>query len=127
MFELSKKFRFEASHQLHLHDGKCKNLHGHSWNGEIIVAGDYLHLDGPKKNMLLDYSDLKTICNKIETMFDHRHLNDVLQTDMPTSEFIAKWIMNTYSIELPSGIKLYKVVVEETCTSRCVYVQDLQS
>ncbi len=119
VWRLTKKFKFEASHQLMHHDGKCARLHGHSWNGEVIVEGYSLNTDGPKENMVLDYSDMKAILKPlIETYLDHWHLNDTLKTDMPTSEYVAKWLYEDLKIKLPM---LLAVVIEETCTSRCEY------
>lgn len=122
LYRLSKKFRFEASHQLMNHDGICARLHGHSYNGEIVVQGLNLNETGPQGNMLVDFSELKNICTKIEQKLDHRHLNDVLETSMPTAEFIAKWIVDSFSITLPSGVTFHKIAVEETCTSRVEYL-----
>lgn len=119
LWRLSKKFTFEASHQLMHHDGKCARLHGHSWNGEIIVEGNALVDAGPKQNMVVDYADLKAPLKPIiENQLDHWHLNDTLKTDMPTSEFVAEWLFHKLVDKLPN---LVAVVIEETCTSRCEY------
>lgn len=124
MFRLQKKFRFEASHQLKHHDGKCARLHGHSWNGFIEVEGNYLIDEGPKQNMLIDYADLSKITKEIEQRFDHQHLNDVLGEDMPTSELIARKIFSEFADDMPKGLSLRRVVIEETCTSRCEFSED---
>ena len=121
-FTLSKSFRFEASHQLMDHDGKCRNLHGHSWSGELVVRGHHLQSQGPKANMVIDYGELSAICKDIENAFDHKHLNDVLSVPMPTSEFLARWIFQTYKSRLSDGPAwLHAVVVHETCSSKCEY------
>ncbi len=124
MFKLKKEFRFEASHQLKDHDGKCANLHGHSWRGELIVKGSGLSRDGSKRNMLLDYSVLGEITKFIEDQLDHKHLNDVLKEQMPTSEFLAKWIFDQARADLMKKTDLAfleSVAIEETCTTRCEY------
>jgi 6-pyruvoyltetrahydropterin/6-carboxytetrahydropterin synthase len=124
MFRLSKEFRFEASHQLKDHDGKCANLHGHSWLGHLIVKGSNLMKEGPKRNMVLDYSVLTAIAIEIENQLDHKHLNDVFKEDMPTSEFIAKWVFDRARQDLMNRTEfafLEAVTIEETCTTRCEY------
>ncbi len=124
MFKLRKEFRFEASHQLKDHDGKCANLHGHSWRGELIIKGSHLTKDGPKRNMLLDYAVLGEIIQGIEANLDHQHLNDVLLEDMPTSEILAKWIFDRARQDLMKKTELAFlecVAIEETCTTRCEY------
>ncbi len=125
MFRLFKEFRFEASHQLKDHDGKCANLHGHSWRGEIVVKGAHgLGTQGPKRNMVIDYGVLSELTREIENELDHKHLNDVLKEDMPTSEFIAKWIFAKVQPKLQTQTEhayLESVSIEETCTTRCEY------
>jgi 6-pyruvoyltetrahydropterin/6-carboxytetrahydropterin synthase len=124
MFRLFKEFRFEASHQLKDHDGQCARLHGHSWRGEIVVKGSATTRDGAKRNMLIDYSVLGAIIAGIEKQLDHQHLNDVLKEEMPTSEFIAKWIFDRARQDLMKETELCYlecVAIEETCTTRCEY------
>ncbi len=124
MFRLSKEFRFEASHQLKDHDGKCANLHGHSWRGHLVVKGSNLVKDGPKRNMILDYAVLGEITKAIEDQLDHQHLNHALNEEMPTSEFIAKWVFDRARQDLMKKTEmafLEAVTIEETCTTKCEY------
>jgi 6-pyruvoyltetrahydropterin/6-carboxytetrahydropterin synthase len=125
MWCLKKQFSFEASHLLKNHDGKCANLHGHSWKGEIEVEGMELIRGGPKENMLIDYGDLARILDPIVTRLDHQHLNTVLAEEMPTSEFVAMWVYNKLKpyINTTDGKYLKAVTIKETCTSECRYSQ----
>lgn len=117
---LHKEFRFEAAHMLPLHDGKCKRLHGHSWKGTIIVSGTKLQNEGPKSGMVLDYGDIKAALDPIvEQMLDHHYLNMTLPLDNPTSEEIARWLFYLLKTKLP----MYGVIIEETCTARCVFME----
>jgi hypothetical protein len=54
--ELRKTFQFEAAHLLpHLPpDHKCRRLHGHSFQAEIVVAGEC----DPKLGWVMDYADI---------------------------------------------------------------------
>lgn len=134
MFTLSKKFRFEASHQLPHHDGKCARLHGHSWQGSITVEGSALHsadddcIDSqpprecPKAGMLIDYGDLSAvIAPVVEQHLDHYHLNESLQMESPTSEAIARWVFEKIAPSFGAGVALLSVTIEETCTSSATY------
>lgn len=87
-----------------------------------MIQGLKLHESGPQGNMLVDFSDLKNVCTKIEQQLDHRHLNDVLETSMPTAEYIAKWIADNFAVTLPAGVVFHKITIEETCTSRVEYL-----
>lgn len=119
MYRLSKEFRFEASHQLVGHDGKCARLHGHSWLMTVEIMGNELIEVGPKAGMLMDYGDLKAAVEPIvEQHLDHWHLNDSLASNRPTSEFIARWAFDALAPRLPS---LLAVTISETCTTACRY------
>jgi 6-pyruvoyltetrahydropterin/6-carboxytetrahydropterin synthase len=116
---LSKSFRFEASHQLKHHDGKCARLHGHSWLGRVYVRSCELVADGPKQGMVIDFADInKPLKALVETFLDHHHLNETLDMDSPTCENIARWIFERLYNHVPG---LVAVRIEETCTSSCTY------
>jgi 6-pyruvoyltetrahydropterin/6-carboxytetrahydropterin synthase len=119
VYTLQKTIAFEASHQLVGHDGKCARLHGHSWKAVIVCSGNNLIDDGAKKNMLIDYGDIKKeIKYLLDDYLDHHHLNYTLGTDSPTSEYVAKWLFDKLKPKIPL---LNKIVVRETCTSECIY------
>lgn len=119
MFELRKSFTFEASHVLTEHDGKCARLHGHSYGLTIELRGRRLHRDGPKTNMLADFTDISQVVKAVlESHLDHHHLNDSLKTDSPTAEFIARWVYKTLVGALPL---LSAVEVRETASSCAIY------
>lgn len=119
MFEIEKTYTFEAGHVLKNHDGKCSHLHGHSYILKVVLRSESLIDQGPKTNMVIDFSDIgKIIKPMILEYFDHRFINDTLKTDSPTAEFIAKWI---YDYVKPKLSLLYSVTVYETATSRATY------
>lgn len=126
MYRLEKSFRFEASHRLPSHDGKCQRLHGHSFGLMVVVEGDDGSLTppghGPKAGMLMDYGDLSALVKPLlEECLDHHHLNDTTGLTDPTSENLAHWV---YWRLKPVCRLLAEVTVEETCTSRCTYRPD---
>jgi len=114
--ELRKTFQFEAAHRLpHLPEAhKCRRLHGHSFQVEIVVAGEC----DARLNWLIDYADLAEAFRPLWEQLDHRYLNEVAGLENPTSESIALWIWDRLKPCLPL---LLEVVVAETCTARCVY------
>lgn len=86
---------------------------------EVEIEGENLHENGPKQNMLMDYSDISKIVKPIvEEFLDHRFLNETLNSPSPTSEFIAKWMYDMLKPFLP---RLVTVIIKETCTSACRY------
>lgn len=119
MFTLRKRFRFEASHRLPHHDGKCARLHGHSWNGWVEVQSDMLVASGPERGMVMDFyrigDPLKAL---VEAHLDHYHLNESTGLENPTSEGIARWMFDWL---FAAGVPVTAVCIEETCTSSCEY------
>ena len=66
----------------------------------------------------MDYADMKEIFKPIYDQLDHHCLNDVPGLENPTSEVLARWIWNNLKPDLPN---LPRVVINETCTSGCIY------
>ena len=119
MFEIEKTFSFEAGHTLTQHDGKCKSPHGHSYIFKVAIRKNVLIPSGPKQGMVMDFHDMSAkVKPMIEKYFDHAWLNDTLETDTPTAEFIAEWIFKYLEKNLPG---LYRVTVYETATSSASY------
>lgn len=114
---LCKSFTFEAAHLLpHFPDGhKCRRLHGHSFRIEVHVEGEVDQQTG----CLIDFGDIKKAYAPICDALDHRYLNDIDGLENPTAELLARWIWDRLKPALPL---LSKIVVNETCTSRCEYV-----
>ncbi len=114
--KLSKTFRFEAAHWLPTFpDGhKCRRLHGHSFRFDVIVEGEV----DPAKGFLIDYGDIKKICDPIVQQLDHYCLNEIPGLENPTAEMISKWLWDHIKPQLPL---LSTIIVNETCTSACEY------
>ena len=59
---ITKHFDFETAHALYGYDGKCKNIHGHSYHLHVTVIGIPIDDDqDPKNGMVMDFGDLKVI------------------------------------------------------------------
>lgn len=135
---ITKLFTFETGHALHGYDGKCKNVHGHSYKLEVTVIGSPINDTNHTKNgMVIDFGDLKKIVNKeIVDEFDHatvfnkntphvdlatemqnRGHNVILVNYQPTSENMVIDFAEKISVKLPSHIKLHSLKLQETDTS----------
>jgi 6-pyruvoyltetrahydropterin/6-carboxytetrahydropterin synthase len=99
---ITKRFTFEASHQLPWHDGKCKNLHGHSYVLEVTVRGNITqpelsskgevrNTQRPDTGMVADFSVISSVVKPyIAEFLDHKHLNDLLRN--PTAEMLLAFL-----------------------------------
>jgi 6-pyruvoyltetrahydropterin/6-carboxytetrahydropterin synthase len=93
---------------------KCGRLHGHSFRVEIHVSGSVEEHSG----WVMDFACIKDAFQPFFDQLDHHYLNDVEGLSNPTSENLARWIWERLHPVLPM---ISRVVVNETCTSGCVY------
>ena len=135
---ITKQFSFETGHALYGYDGKCRNVHGHSYKLSVTVIGkpieDTSHV---KHGMVIDFGDLKKIVkNEIVDIFDHatvfnkntphvelakeledRGHNILLVDYQPTSEMMVIDFAKKIKKHLPETIKLHSLKLQETETS----------
>ena len=73
MIRITKIFNFETAHVLYNYDGKCKNMHGHSYKLFVTVKGNPIKdLDHHKNGMVIDFGDIKKIVKEeIVDIWDH--------------------------------------------------------
>nr|WP_304217384.1 6-carboxytetrahydropterin synthase QueD [Fredinandcohnia onubensis] len=85
---VSKEFTFDAAHHLHCYEGKCKNLHGHTYKVVFGISGFVDEI-----GLVIDFGDIKEIWKQeIETYLDHRYLNETLPKMNTTAENMVVWI-----------------------------------
>jgi len=135
---ITKEFSFETGHALYGYDGKCRNVHGHSYKLSVTVLGtpiaDPNHV---KQGMVIDFGDLKKIVNEeIVDVFDHatvfnkntphielanelskRNHQVILVDYQPTSENMIVDFANRIKSRLPENVQLFSLQLRETATS----------
>ena len=135
---ITKQFTFETGHALYGYDGKCKNVHGHSYKLSVTVIGTPITDNtNVKFGMVIDFSDLKKIVKEeIVNVFDHatvfnkntphvelakelkdRGHNVILVDYQPTSEMMVIDFSKKIKKRLPSHISLHSLKLQETDTS----------
>ena len=114
--EIFKEFTFEAAHRLPnvAPDHKCARLHGHSFHVSVHITGPV----GVETGWIRDFDDLTCALAPLLQELDHNFLNEIDGLANPTSEVLARWIWDRLTVPLP---ELSQVVVQETCSSGCVY------
>ncbi|MCK0158787.1 6-carboxytetrahydropterin synthase [Cellulophaga sp. F20128] len=135
---ITKQFSFETGHALYGYDGKCRNVHGHSYKLSVTVIGspitDTSHV---KLGMVIDFSDLKKIVKEeIVDQFDHatvfnkntphvelakelteRGHNVILAEYQPTSENMVIDFAAKIKARIPKSITLHSLKLQETDSS----------
>ncbi|WP_162126996.1 6-pyruvoyl trahydropterin synthase family protein [Flavobacterium phycosphaerae] len=135
---ITKQFSFETGHALYGYDGKCKNVHGHSYKLSVTVIGKPItDTTNVKFGMVIDFSDLKKIVKEeIVDLFDHatvfnkntphielanelksRGHHVILVEYQPTSENMVTDFAKKIKSRLPHDIQLHSLKLQETDTS----------
>ena len=135
---ITKQFNFETGHALYGYDGKCKNVHGHSYQLSVTVIGTPINdVNHVKYGMVIDFGDLKKIVNsEIVDIFDHatvfnkntphielaqalkeREHTVILVDYQPTSEMMLIDFAEKIKKRLPKNIRLHSLKLQETNTS----------
>ena len=123
MFTLKVRDKFCAAHQLVGYPGDCAKLHGHTWKVEVIIDGACLN----SLNMLIDFRIVKGIMKEAIAPLDHAgSLNDILEVDLPTAEYLSWYLYNIIhsklaALDLPGDIKLKAVTVWESDNAGVTY------
>ena len=135
MIRITKIFTFETAHVLYNYDGKCKNMHGHSYKLFVTVKGNPIQdVEHPKNGMVVDFGDIKSIVKKeiievwdhavlLNGVTPHRLLGEGLEKQghkviycnyQPTCENMLYDIAAKIKAKLPSNIDLAYLKMHET-------------
>jgi len=69
---VTKEITFDTAHMLTGHEGKCRNLHGHTYHLFVEVCGE-LNEEG----MVVDFKRLKELMHEVVAdKFDHAYMYD---------------------------------------------------
>ncbi|MSR36847.1 MAG: 6-carboxytetrahydropterin synthase [Gemmatimonadetes bacterium] len=123
---VTRRLHFSAAHRLFRSDwsaernaevfGDCShvNWHGHNYEMAITVTGEV----DPETGFVMDLKDLRDLVEeRVVRDVDHRNLNlDVswMTGVLPTTENFVVAIWNRLSDGLPEGVRLERIVLEET-------------
>ena len=131
---ITKQFNFEAAHALDGYEGKCKDIHGHSYHLKVTYLGKpKKDRELPECGMVVDFGDVKNIVKeKILPLFDHRlilrkdsrfkEISSINQRIrfvdyQPTCENMLIEIVDILQSHEPKGTKLVKGFLRETANS----------
>lgn len=142
---ITKEFTFETGHALYGYDGKCRNVHGHSYKLSVTVIGEPIaDTSHVKLGMVIDFGDLKQVVKEeIVDPFDHatvfnkntphlelaKELSDrghkvILADYQPTSENMVIDFAQKIKFRLSEGIELHSLKLRETGTAFAEWCAD---
>ena len=131
---ITKEFDFEAAHALDGYEGKCRDIHGHSYHLKITLIGEPGNdVSLSDCGMVIDFGAIKAIVReRVYEEFDHRLLlrNDSrfkgIEKDnervryvnyQPTCENMLIEVIEMIQKQLQGKVKLHSAFLRETANS----------
>ncbi len=119
MYDLMIRGHFDAAHALIGYPGECCNLHGHTWDVEVVVRGSELDSVG----IVYDFKTLKADLAAVLDPLDHAYLNEVPPFDTlnPTAENLSRHIYDRLQETIGAAVRVVEVAVWESPVARITY------
>ncbi|MBU6420036.1 MAG: 6-pyruvoyl tetrahydropterin synthase family protein [Proteobacteria bacterium] len=117
MYELSKRFVFDAAHTLDrkIEIESSRRIHGHTYLAEVTIRGKA----DPATGMVMDVGLLGQLLETIRDALDHRFLDEVPDLGPATLENLCAWIWRQIA---PTCSSLYRVSVSRASNhDHCAY------
>lgn len=137
MYSLVSEASFDSAHFLAQYEGKCRNIHGHRWIVKVEIFGEKLQENGSKREMLIDFGELKSELKKLVDFYDHSLIIEkntmreitlnalkedgfrIIEVEFrPTAENFAK---NFYDYFIEKGFSVKSISVYETPNNCAIY------
>ena len=123
MYEIVVEQKIESAHFLRGYQGKCENVHGHTYSVVVRLKADKLNNIG----LVYDFTDVKRLLNEILEKYDHKLLNDIPPFDRinPSAENIAGTVCRELQLKLNNApVSLTAVEIWENVHQGIVYTPD---
>ena len=114
--KVTKEITFDSAHMLSYYDGKCANLHGHTYKLQVTLEGNV----GDVSHMVLDFNILKEVLNEsVMNVFDHAVIFSDAKLRNEAEDNLYAWA-ETYN-------KKYAVILngKTTCEDMAPYIKRL--
>lgn len=114
--KVTKEITFDVAHMLSYYEGKCANLHGHTYKLQVTVEADVDDIT----HMVLDFNILKQVLNEsVMDVFDHAVAFSDYKLQNGAERELYAWA-ETYG-------KKYAVIPngKTTCEDMAPYIRDL--
>lgn len=113
--KITKEITFDCAHMLSNYDGKCNNLHGHTYKLQVTLEGK------TSKNtyMVIDFNKLKSILDSaVMQKFDHAIIFSGADAREESENELLRWVVKYHkkSLVLESG--------KTTCENMVPYIKE---
>lgn len=108
---LTRIVEFSATHRLGTPEtfGKAAAEHGHRYQCRVTVAGTV----EPARKGVMDLKALDALIDRdVRSPFEGKSLNEVLP--LPTGEALAVYVWERLKGQLPAGVRLHAVRIQES-------------
>lgn len=86
--KITKEITFDSAHMLSDYQGKCNNLHGHTYKLQVVLEGEI----SKKTHMLMDFNALKDVLNEtVMKNFDHAIIFSGADVREESENELLKW------------------------------------
>lgn len=139
MDSVTRHIEFEAAHLLAGYEGRCANLHGHSYKLEVTVSGHTNSEKSERFGFCIDFKELDAILENVvpDHMFIANGQNladDTVEADIvavlaewglayqilpfaPSAENMKLWLKDKIDAHLPRGLRVVRLKLWETTDS----------
>lgn len=103
---ISKDIKFDCAHMLSNYEGKCANLHGHTYHGTVTIDGR----PGDLTSMVVDYNYIKQQVD----VFDHAIIFSSVEYRNVAENELLGWAIehDMRHVELPFGKSTAEVMAQ---------------
>ena len=102
--KVTKEVTFDSAHMLSNYQGKCANLHGHTYKLQVSIEAP-LQSKGNEECMVMDFNNLKNVIDTVTSAFDHAIIFSDTAHRSAAENALMAWA-NTYGmayVVIPTG------------------------
>lgn len=109
--KVTKEVTFDSAHMLSNYQGKCENLHGHTYKLQVSVEAP-LQSKGNEECMVVDFNNLKNALGTVTGVFDHAIIFSASEYRGEAENALLNWA-DKYGMN-------YVVIYAGKSTSECI-------
>lgn len=102
--KVTKEVTFDSAHMLSNYQGKCENLHGHTYKLQVTIDNP-LQNEGNETGMVMDFNTLKKVIDFITESFDHAIIFSDMEYRGEAENALLDWAdkYNMNYVIIPAG------------------------